>query len=133
MTAANPIVETIFRQAWSRGDFAHLERVLVDEFTFHVGGNTRRMTVDDMREVISSWRRGFPDLAFEVREVAVGGDLIAARMILMGTHLGEWRGLEATGRRISVDHAFFLRVADGLVVEVWEILDSQALRTQLGT
>ncbi|MDX1690679.1 MAG: ester cyclase [Acidimicrobiia bacterium] len=40
-------------------------------------------------------------------------------------------GPAPTGNRIDVEHMFFLRFSEGRVAEVWEMLDGDALRSQL--
>jgi predicted ester cyclase len=57
------------------------------------------------------------------------GDLVAAHLTLTGTHLGEWGGRSATGNRN--DHMFLSGLAGGVVVELWEVPDTLALREQL--
>jgi steroid delta-isomerase-like uncharacterized protein len=42
-----------------------------------------------------------PDLQIEVARRHVGGDTIVVEVIIRGTHLGPWRGLPATGRRVE--------------------------------
>lgn len=56
---------------------------------------------------------------------------MAVRATLTGTHLGDWSGRPPTGNPIAVDHMFLLRFQDGLLVEVFEVLDSAELRRQL--
>ena len=89
------------------------------------------MSVEDLQAVVTRWRTGFPDLEFELHTVTASGDVGAAHLTLRGTHEGPWRGREPTGRRIEVEHMFFFRFDDAKVVEVWELLDRSALRTQL--
>jgi steroid delta-isomerase-like uncharacterized protein len=42
-----------------------------------------------------------PDLEIEVQRRHVSDDAIVVEVIIRGTHLGGWRGLPATGRRIE--------------------------------
>jgi steroid delta-isomerase-like uncharacterized protein len=42
-----------------------------------------------------------PDLEIDVRHRHVTGDVILVEVVIRGTHLGRWRGLPATGRRIE--------------------------------
>jgi steroid delta-isomerase-like uncharacterized protein len=45
--------------------------------------------------------RALPDLEIEVQRRHVADDAILVEVMIRGTHLGEWRGLPATGRRIE--------------------------------
>lgn len=43
-----------------------------------------------------------PDLEIEVQRRHVADDAILVEVLIRGTHLGAWRGLPATGRRVEV-------------------------------
>lgn len=91
------------------------------------------MGIDRLEQIVTAWRRGFPDLRFATHEVVAEQDLVAIRLTLTGTHLGEWNGRTATGNRIEVDHMFLFRFDGRRIVEVWEVPDTLSLRSQLET
>ena len=123
----------IFEDGWNRGEFEGLRRVFAPTFTFHVHGIAREMTVGELERIVATWRQGFPDLCFVLHEVIAEDAVVAIRSTLAGTHLGPWRGTTPSGNAIAVDHVFFLRFDDDVLVEVWEVLDSAALERQVGT
>ena len=125
------VVREIFTRGWGGGGFAGLEEALAGTFTFHVRGTSREMDLDDLAGIVSAWREGFPDLHFEIDDLVAGDDVVALRARLIGTHLGRWGDREPTGRRIEVDHMFFLRFEGRRLVEVFELLDQAALREQM--
>jgi len=43
-----------------------------------------------------------PDLEIQVRQQHVTDDNVLLEVLICGTHLGPWRGLPATGRRVEV-------------------------------
>jgi steroid delta-isomerase-like uncharacterized protein len=45
--------------------------------------------------------KALPDLGIEVQRQHVTEDAILVEVMIRGTHLGGWRGLPATGRRIE--------------------------------
>ena len=106
-------------------------RILAGEILLHVGGTARITTIADLESIVARWHAAFPDFRFVVHSITADDHTAAVRATLNGTHLGPWGGLEATGRRISVEHAFFLRFDEGLIVEVWEFLDQPTLDAQL--
>ncbi len=57
---------------------------------------------------------------------------IAARVVVTGTHMGEFVGLAATGRKFAIDQATFAHVRDGKAAEIWEVADTASLLRQLG-
>jgi C-1 hydroxylase len=74
----------------------------------------------------------FPDLRFEVEDLVADGDLVAARMRARATHCGEFMGLPPTGRQVSVLVMGQVRVAEGRIVEHWNVMDEVHLLQQLG-
>ena len=52
-------------------------------------------------------------------------------MTARGTHLGEYRGVPATGQLIFMEIFDIVRVADGKIVERWTMFDRGGLLTQL--
>ena len=45
--------------------------------------------------------KALPDLEIEVEHRHVAEDAIVVEVVIRGTHLGGWRGLPATGRRVE--------------------------------
>jgi predicted ester cyclase len=63
----------------------------------------------------------------------VDGDKAVARVQFTGTNDGEFMGMPATGRSVSVEAIDIVRFdADGRAVEHWGVLDQLGLMTQLG-
>jgi predicted ester cyclase len=62
---------------------------------------------------------GFPDYHWDLQELVVEENTIAARLIGRGTHTGPFSGIAPTGRRISTQELVIYRVADGRIVRCW--------------
>ena len=76
-------------------------------------------------------KRGFPDIQAHIQDIVGAQDRVAVRLILRGTHSGEFLGIPATGRSIQyVSHEFY-RVADGLIAEEWICSDTATLMRQI--
>jgi steroid delta-isomerase-like uncharacterized protein len=57
---------------------------------------------DGVRRFYSQLMAALPDLEIKVQRQHVTNDAILVEVLIRGTHLGSWRGLPATGRRIDV-------------------------------
>lgn len=125
------VARALFEDGWNRQDFERVRPFLAPDVVLHVGGATRRTDAADLEAAVAAWHAAFADFGFEIHSVTADGAMVAVRATLHGTHTGPWAGLDATGRPVSVEHAFFLRFDGGVVAEVWEILDSAALHRQL--
>ncbi|OFJ54894.1 hypothetical protein BEL07_04870 [Mycolicibacterium grossiae] len=73
----------------------------------------------------------FPDWHWDVRHIAIDGDLISLHFTVGGTHRGEFAGIAATGRRVSVMEFTLYRVRDGKFDAVWDLVDWDAVRRQI--
>ena len=61
----------------------------------------------------------FPDYHWELQELVVEEDMIAARLIGQGTHTGSFSGIAPTGRKVSTQELVMYRIADGKIVHCW--------------
>jgi steroid delta-isomerase-like uncharacterized protein len=60
-----------------------------------------RIGIEGVRSYYIELLGSLPDLAIEVKQSHVAGDAIIVEVKIRGTHLGAWRGVPATGRRIE--------------------------------
>lgn len=81
----------------------------------------------DLAETLSA----FPDQRWKRITVVVEDDRLAAHLRTRGTHRGDWRGVRATGRHVSLAELGFYRVVDGRIVEYAGSDDEAALLAQL--
>src|SRR5580704_17848267 len=56
---------------------------------------------EGVRRFYTQLMKALPDLEIEVKQRYVTGDAILVEVAIRGTHLGGWRGLPATGRRVD--------------------------------
>lgn len=74
----------------------------------------------------------FPDLKMETEPPIIDGNRAAIVFSSTATHSGEFMGLPATGRKVSVGGVFVLTLDDGLVDAELRLYDFTALLIQVG-
>ena len=74
------------------GDAAQYED---EAWTEHYNGR------DGVRLFYEQLMRALPDLEIDIQRWHVTDDAILLEVVIRGTHLGAWRGLPATGRRVE--------------------------------
>lgn len=71
--------------------------------------------VEGVRAVVT----GFPDYRWEVQQLVVDGDTLAARLVGQGTHTGVFEGVAPTSRTVRTQELVFYRVSGGKIVGCW--------------
>ena len=74
----------------------------------------------------------FSDWSHEVHAQYADGDVVITRLTGRGKHTGDFLGLPATGRDVTMDGIAIHRVVDGKVVEHWGQVDAAGLLMQMG-
>ena len=78
-------------------------------------------------------RPALPDLHVEIHDQIAEGDRVTTRKTLHGTHRGEFFGIAATNRRISIDVIDIVRLENGRYVEHWGVNTLPAVLALLRT
>lgn len=87
---------------------------------------------EGLKQTILMTRAAFPDFAAAIEDIVAEGDKIAQRITWTGTHTGDFMGIQATGKFVSIQVLDIFRVVDGHIVEHWGLMDSMGLMQQLG-
>jgi predicted ester cyclase len=111
------------REAWV-GTFA--EEVLVH------GDDDERVDRAEMADAEWGYFGAFPDATATTEHLVAEDELVVVRWAVAGTHEGEIRGIEPTGREVEYEEWAMYRVEDGAIVETWSIADALDVFDQLG-
>jgi predicted ester cyclase len=91
--------------------------------------------VEDGREanraLWTSWFAAFPDTEVTLDDVLVDGDRVVGRFTYRATFQGAFMGLPPTGLPVVMHSIDIWRVVDGMAVEHWDQLDTDAFFAQL--
>jgi steroid delta-isomerase-like uncharacterized protein len=75
---------------------------------------------------------GMPDFHTEILELVAEEDMVVARIKMTGTHIGDFYGIPATGRRVDFSGMYMVHIENGKIVEHWGEEDGISLLHQLG-
>jgi steroid delta-isomerase-like uncharacterized protein len=129
--AANrDLARRFFEEVWNQGDEAAIDRYIAadaagNDPTFGAGREA-------FRAQWQKWRAAFPDLRFAIDDLVAEDDKVVTRWTLTGTHQGEFLGIAATGRAVSVAGMSLDRIACGQIAEGFDAWDELGLHRQLG-
>ncbi|TVT40527.1 ester cyclase [Hymenobacter setariae] len=87
---------------------------------------------DGIKPIIAQFRRAFPDLTIVIHELIGSAGRAAVRAEIRGTHQGEWFGIAATNRPISLALHEFHHLENGRITHTWHLEDWFGMFHQLG-
>lgn len=82
-------------------------------------------------ESLLDFTDAFPDHHWEVRDLVVCDDRVAAVLENTGTQDGPYLGVAPTGRRVVTHEVVVYRLVDGRIAEVWGTADHSRVLRQL--
>lgn len=85
-----------------------------------------------LKDVFAILLHAYPDLHVTVEDLIEEGDKVVGRNSIRGTHLGEYMGLQPTGRPVTYDEIMILRFVNGRITETWGVVDVLSQMRQLG-
>ena len=83
-------------------------------------------------ELMNENKTAFPDFHYEVAQMGHSNDSIFVEGVFSGTHLGSWRGLPATGRKVKVPMLIVFRFEQDRMMCERVYFDLNTVLQQLG-
>jgi len=121
-------------EVWNQGRLDLLDRLVARDCITHdpaaPGGELKGP--DGLKQLISMYRNAFPDTEFEIKDLILEGDKVAARISASGTHKGALMGIAPTGKRVSIRGIVITQFSAGKQVESWSSYDQLGMLQQLG-
>jgi predicted ester cyclase len=122
-----------FYQSIDEGDPAILDQFIAPDYDDH------SPPFPDLPPGVAGSRKAFhlaltafSDFRHEVLEQIAEGDRVVTRMTASGKHTGEFFGITATGKQVSMTGIAVHRIVDGKIAEHWSDVDGFGLFQQLG-
>jgi steroid delta-isomerase-like uncharacterized protein len=124
------IARRLFDEMWNRANFAVVDELVPSSYDGHSSAVIHGP--DGAKAFIVKLREAFPDFSLTIVDQVAEGDKVAMRWTAYGTHKGEFQGIPATNRQVSVSGITILRVLDGKIIEGWTNEDMLGFLRQLG-
>ncbi len=83
------------------------------------------------RAMLGENYRDIPDLQFNVDLLVADDSTVASRLRFECRPTGDFQGLPINGRRVVFYEHVFYRFMEGLIVEVWSVIDYKAIENQI--
>ena len=131
VTANKELVRRFYKEVYGDWNMALVDEVVSPQFISHdwpEGGPTGPQA---FRHFYSAIRSALPDARYEVDDLIAEGDRVVVRWRLLGTHMGDFRGIAPTGRAIALKGIAIYRVEDGKLMERWVVTDLYGLLEEI--
>jgi steroid delta-isomerase-like uncharacterized protein len=116
----------------NKGNIDATDEFIAENATDHTPPPGVPGTREGAKQIFAMIRQGFPDHDAAIIHIVAEDDLVAVYKTFSGTHKGEFLGVPATGKRVTIRVMDFVRIRDGKIADHWNIVDVAGLMAQLG-
>ena len=87
---------------------------------------------EQFRNISKDFMTAFPDMKKAAEVIVAENDLVGVLWNFSGTHQGEYLGIPATGKPVTLRMAEFMRISNGTITEYWPVPDATDLYLDIG-
>jgi len=129
----NKAIVRRFMDAYNKREMDIFDELVAPDYIDHVFEKRGR---EYLKQLFTMAFDAFPDWYEAIEDIIAEGDKVWLRVKATGTHTGEWdlfgAKLPPTGKKTSIMMVFIWRIANGQLVEGWEVDDNLEFLRQLG-
>jgi steroid delta-isomerase-like uncharacterized protein len=126
------VVGRFLEEVLNQGRFEVADEIVAEDFVELDPLPGQRQGREGLVEVVKGLRTAFPDMHWKAEETIACGDKVVTRFTWTGTQEGDFLGIPATGRRVSVKGVVIDRVVGGRMTDSRILMDTMGLMQQLG-
>lgn len=126
------LVQNYYQKVWEEGLPEELIGLVTVDYERHLSPDVPPIGVEAQIRRIQGIRSAFPDMHIVLQDYACNGNLIFARTTTYATHLGDFRGIRATGKKVCNGAMEEFLVEDGKIKKHWGGPDTEDILRQLG-
>jgi predicted ester cyclase len=138
VTPADPVeanikkYETVWNDIMNKGNLDQFnETNFSSKVVFHMLP-TDVVGIKDGRAYYSNFLTGFSGIQFEIKDIFGEGNKLTKHWVFKGKHTGEFFGIPATGKSVTLEGSTIVRMENGIIMEEQDFFDNLDLLTQLG-
>ncbi len=126
------IIRRVFDEFVNAGDFSVVDEIYRTDMVDHQPLPGAPEGPEGVKYTIAGLRTGFPDVHVTIEDISAHADHVVIHNTWRGTHLGEFLGMEPTGRALEFRGVVVWRLTDGLIAERWGIGVESNMLSELG-
>ena len=129
------IIRRMYEEVWNKRRFEVMnELVFPSHALIGSGPNFQGSSIgpDAYKAQVLLFVTAFPDLRFTVEDLIAEEDKVVACWTISGTHKGEFMGIPATNRKVSIDGITIHQMSNGKIMDSNVSWDVWGMMQQLG-
>ena len=133
MSEANKaVVRRILEEVWNGKKHDRIDEFYATDFVNVDPSSPEVKNLEQFKQYIAEMNAAFPDQQVTIEDLVAEGDKVAKQWSVKSTHTGNFMGIPATNKKISISGITIYRIVDGKVKEcVWGY-DTYGFMVQLG-
>ena len=126
------ILQRFVEEVINQGRFEVADELVQENFVELDPLPGQRQGREGLKDVIGMMRAAFPDLHWVIEETVASGEKVVSRFRWSGTQRGDFLGIPATGRKVTVAGVVVDRLSNGKMADSRILMDTFGLMQQLG-
>jgi len=119
-------------EVWQDGNVDAIDKYYAAHYVDHNAPPGMPPGREGVKAFAAMLASAFSDAVVTVEDQIAEGDRVVTRWSAKNTHTGEFLGIPATGKQVTVTGITLGRIAGGKLVEEWSQSDMMGLMGQLG-
>lgn len=127
------IVRRLYEEVWNQRKIEVVSELISPSHALH-GSNFSGSSIgpEAYRRQVSLYVAGFPDLRFTIEDTIAEEDKVVVSWTISGSHKGEFMGIPATNKKVSVEGITIHHIAKGIIMDSYASWDTWDMMQQLG-
>jgi steroid delta-isomerase-like uncharacterized protein len=126
------IVQRFIDEVINHGRYEVCDEIVAEDFLELDPLPGQREGREGLKEIIAMMRSAFPDIHWVTNESISSGEKVVTRFTWTGTQRGNFLGVPATGRPVTVKGVVIDRLVNGRMTDSRILMDTFGMMMQLG-
>jgi steroid delta-isomerase-like uncharacterized protein len=127
------IIHRLYDEVWNERKVEVIKEIISPSHALH-GPTFSGSSIgpEAYKRNVLAFLAGYPDLRFTIEDTIAENDKVVACWTISGTHRGDYEGIPATNKEVSVDGITIHHIADGKIMDSYINWDVLGMMQQLG-
>jgi len=136
MSAENKaVVRRLYEEVWNKRKLELISELVSPSHALqapNVAGNVVAVGPEAYKRQLLLFLAGYSDLHWTIEDLIAEDDKVVACWTVAGTHRGEFMGVPATNKKVSVDGMTIHHITNGKIMDSYSNWDALGMMQQLG-